>query len=200
MFEARLRRRRYGVTSIATTEEDRRAMEPEDALERALVSHVAGLRRYARALIGNATDAEDLVQESLARALGRLKPWRPVRDLRAYLFAVLHNLYIDEYRAKRAAPPTVDIDNVLHHPSAPPDQDRRLELRDLARSLGYLPPEQREVVLLVGLEGLSYAEVAQVLDIPIGTVMSRLSRARRHLRELVEARRMPAPAAVRKPS
>jgi RNA polymerase sigma-70 factor (ECF subfamily) len=175
-------------------------IEPQDALERALVSHVAGLRRYARALIGNGGDAEDLVQESLARALGRLKPWRPVRDLRAYLFAVLHNLYVDEYRSKRASPPTVDIDNVLHHPAAPPDQERRLELRDLARGLACLPDEQREVVLLVGLEGLSYAEVARVLDIPIGTVMSRLSRARAHLRELVQARRMPAPTAVRKPS
>jgi RNA polymerase sigma-70 factor (ECF subfamily) len=199
MFRAVIRRTVEGVDATEDREEAR-GMQPDDALEGALMAQVAGLRRYARALVGNSTDAEDLVQEALARALGRLRPWRPVRDLRAYLFTVLHNLYVDEYRSRRAAPTTVDIDNVLHHPAAPPDQDHRLELRDLARGLALLPVEQREVVLLVGLEGLTYVEVARVLDIPIGTVMSRLSRARRHLRELVEARRMPAPAALRKPS
>jgi RNA polymerase sigma-70 factor (ECF subfamily) len=180
--------------------EEARPVQPNDALERALVTHVAGLRRYARALVGNPTDAEDLVQESLVRALSRLRPWTPVRDLRSYLFAVMHNLYVDQYRSRRSAPVTVDIDNVLHHPSAPANQDSRLEVRDLARSIACLGDEQRQVVLLVGLEGLSYAEVARVLDVPIGTVMSRLSRGRRQLRELMQARRMPEPVSKRKPS
>lgn len=95
---------------------------------------------------------------------------------------------------------TVDIDNIIHHPAAPASQYGRLELRDLARSLACLGDEQREVILLVGLEGLSYAEVARVLDVPIGTVMSRLSRGRRQLRELMHARRMPEPVSKRKPS
>lgn len=172
-----------------------------DSLERAIVSHVAGMRRYARALMSNNPgEAEDLVQESLARALARLRPWSPVRDLRSYLFTIMHNLYIDQYRSRRAAPNMVELDNVLHHPSAPPNQDARLELRDLARGIEYLADEQREVLLLVGLEGMTYAEVARILDIPIGTVMSRLSRARRQLRELMEARKMPTPIARRKPS
>jgi RNA polymerase sigma-70 factor (ECF subfamily) len=179
--------------------EQARQAEPRDALERAIVSHIAGLRRYARALLGSSGDAEDLVQESLARALARMRPWTPVRDLRSYLFTVMHNLYVDQYRSKRAAPAFVELDNVLHHPAAPANQDRRLELRDLARGLELLADEQREVLLLIGLEGLSYAEVARILDIPIGTVMSRLSRARRQLRELMQARQMPIPVAKRKP-
>ncbi len=136
----------------------------------------------------------------MARALARLRPWTPVRDLRSYLFTILHNLYVDQYRSRRAEPPIVEFDNVLHHPAAPANQERRLELRDLARSVEYLGHEQREVLLLVGLEGLSYAEVARVLDIPIGTVMSRLSRARRQLRELMQARQLPPKIAKRKPS
>ncbi len=180
--------------------EDARPVQPNDALERALVTHIAGLRRYARALLGASVDAEDLVQESLVRALARLRPWAPVRDLRSYLFAVMHNLYVDQYRSRRSAPVMVDIDNIIHHPAAPASQDGRLELRDLARSLACLGDEQREVILLVGLEGLSYAEVARVLDVPIGTVMSRLSRGRRQLRELMQARRMPEPVSKRKPS
>lgn len=170
------------------------------SIEEALVGHIAGLRRYARALLGgNANDAEDLVQESLARALARIRPWTPIRDLRSYLFTVMHNLYVDQYRSRRAAPTVVDIDNVLQHPSIVPNQDRRLELRDLARALEALGEEQRDVVLLVGLEGLSYGEVAKILGVPIGTVMSRLSRGRRQLRELIESRTIPAPSVVRKP-
>lgn len=165
-----------------------------DALEEALVGHIAGMRRYARALVGNAQEAEDLVQESLARALARLRPWTPIRDLRSYLFTILHNLYVDQYRARRAAPNIVDIDNVVEHPSIGPNQERRLELRDLGRALDTLGDEQREVVLLVGLEGLTYQEVAKILDVPIGTVMSRLSRGRARLRELIEAKQIVAPA------
>lgn len=170
-----------------------------DALEEALVGHIAGMRRYARALVGSGNDAEDLVQESLARALARIKPWTPIRDLRSYLFTIMHNLYVDQYRARRNAPTTVDIDNVLQHPAIGPNQERRLELRDLGRALEALGEEQREVVLLVGLEGLTYAEVAKILDVPIGTVMSRLSRGRRQLRELIEAQTIVAPSAHRKP-
>ncbi|MFW5835200.1 MAG: RNA polymerase sigma factor [Pseudomonadota bacterium] len=168
-----------------------------DALEEALVTHIAGMRRYARALVGQGSEAEDLVQESLARALSRIRPWTPIRDLRSYLFTIMHNLYVDQYRARRNAPPTVDIDNVLQHPSIAPNQERRLELRDLGRALEALGEDQREVVLLVGLEGLSYAEVARILDVPIGTVMSRLSRGRVRLRELIEAQHILAPAAQR---
>lgn len=164
----------------------RPGLEPGDPLEEALISNIVGLRRYSRALLGSPIDAEDLVQETLVRALAKIKPWTQIADLRSYLFTILHNLYVDQYRKRRNAPAMVDLDNVVQHPSIPANQDRRLEIRDLERGLKELSPEQREVVLLVALEGLSYAQVAEVAGIPIGTVMSRLSRARGHLRDFMQ--------------
>jgi len=153
-----------------------------------LVEHVPRLRRYARALIHNHDLADDLVQDTLERALGRTEQFRPGSDLRAWLFSVMHNLFINQIRraSERVVHVSVDDDSVDESEYAvAPEQMRSLEMRDLDYALQRLPVEQREVVLLVGLEEMSYADVAIALDVPIGTVMSRLSRGRERLRALM---------------
>ncbi|MGO4328593.1 RNA polymerase sigma factor [Cupriavidus sp. 2TAF22] len=153
-----------------------------------LVEHVPRMRRYARALIHNHDLADDLVQDTLERALGRTEQFRPGSDLRAWLFSIMHNLFINQIRraSERVVHVSVDDDSVDEGEYAvPPEQMRSLEIRDLDYALQRLPVEQREVVLLVGLEEMSYADVAIALDVPIGTVMSRLSRGRERLRALM---------------
>jgi RNA polymerase sigma-70 factor (ECF subfamily) len=152
---------------------------PDDVL-----AHISGLRRYALVLVGDTSDADDLVQECLLRVIAQARSWRPVRDLRAYMFTTLHNVFIDGHRRRKARVSEVPIETVVADLVAPPSQNRWLEVRDLVAALGKLPSEQREVVLLVGLEGMSYLETAGVLGIPVGTVMSRLSRGREALRRL----------------
>lgn len=143
------------------------------------------LRRFARAMVRDAVLADDLVQECLERALSRLHLWQPGTNLRAWLFTILRNLHINGIRRRQTV---VDIDDEAQAAigSAPGSQMDRLELRDLRRALQLLPTEQREVVLLIGLEGISYGEAAEILKISIGTVKSRLSRGRRALRLLME--------------
>lgn len=138
------------------------------------------LRRYARVLRRSREDADDLVQDTLERAWSRAGLWQGVSDMRSWLFSIMHNLHVDGLRRGRLD--MVDLDDEPPElPVAAPQSDR-LVMRDLGAALESLPPEQREVVLLVALEGMAYAEVAQTLDIPIGTVMSRLSRGRERLR------------------
>lgn len=151
-----------------------------------VLEYVAALRRYAMLLVGDPHDADDLVQETLARVLVHLRTFRPVRDLRAYLYATMHNLFIDGHRRQRNTNHDTEVEEVIERLVAPASQLDRLEVRDLVRALRQIPDEQREVVLLVGLEGMSYSEAARVLDIPIGTVMSRLSRGREALRRLTQ--------------
>lgn len=154
----------------------------------ALIDHVPRLRRYARALIHNRELADDLVQDTLERALGRTDQYRPGADPRAWLFAIMHNVYVNHARRASARVTHVSMDDDTIGDDAlsmPDDQTRALEMRDLDEALARLPAEQREVVLLVGLEDMSYAEVAQALGIPLGTVMSRLSRGRERLRVLM---------------
>jgi RNA polymerase sigma-70 factor (ECF subfamily) len=155
-----------------------------------LVEHVRALRRYARGLTGNPVDADDLVQECLARVLAQMRAWREVRDLRAYLFTTLHNVFIDARRRRQNAGAEVPIDDSAGGAIVPAplvvqaSQLVRLEVRDMLSALSTIPSEQREVILLVGLEGMSYHQAAEILGIPIGTVMSRLSRGREALRQL----------------
>ncbi|MEK6562566.1 MAG: RNA polymerase sigma factor [Candidatus Binatota bacterium] len=150
-----------------------------------IATHIPQLRRYARALTGDYTAAEDLVQDTLERAWKRIGLWRLGSDLRAWLFTIMHNLHVNQLKAdsrQQGQPPeqaTLDL-------SVRPTQEDRLELRDLNKALRRLSNEQREVLLLVGLEQMSYEEVAKVLGIPIGTVMSRLSRGRDQLRAMME--------------
>ncbi len=154
-----------------------------------IVEQLPGLRRYARVLTGNDWAADDLVQDTLERACRKWLLWRSGSDLRAWLFTLMHNLYLNQQRGA-AALPMLDIDTLassLQAPEAPHEATR-----DLERCLQRLPADQRAVLLLVALENLSYAETARVLRVPVGTVMSRLSRARARLRELLEAAPQPA--------
>lgn len=143
------------------------------------------LRRFARGMVRDMSLADDLVQECLERALTRLHLWQPGTNLRAWLFTILRNLHINGVRRKQTF---VDIDGEAQAGlgSAHGSQFSRLEVRDLRRALSKLPREQREVVLLIGLEGISYAEAADIMKVSIGTVKSRLSRGRRALRALME--------------
>jgi RNA polymerase sigma-70 factor (ECF subfamily) len=141
----------------------------------AIVAEIPRLRRYARALTGRTELADDLVQETLARALDKWHFWQRERDLRPWLFSIMHNLHVDGQRRDTH----LDFrDDDLPELTQRATQEDALELRDLDRMLALLPMDQREILLLVGLEELSYKEVAQALAIPLGTVMSRLSRAR----------------------
>lgn len=148
-----------------------------------IVAELPRLRRYARALTGDTARADDLVQDTLERALSRWTLWRSGSNLRAWLFAIMHNVFVNQIKAGQRL--EFYGDDPPPEPEARPTQSDALEVRDLAMVLQRLPPEQREVLLLVGLEELSYEEAAKALNIPIGTVMSRLSRGRERLRALL---------------
>jgi RNA polymerase sigma-70 factor (ECF subfamily) len=150
-----------------------------------VIAHLPGLRRYARALTGDAWAADDLVQDTLERACDRWRLWTVGTDLRAWLFTLMHNLFLNGRRSAVARPALVPVDEVEGLLEAPASS--RDELLDLQRCLLMLPDEQRAVLLLVGMEEMAYADVARILDLPLGTVMSRLSRARARLRELMDA-------------
>ena len=159
-------------------------MTPDD-----LLTWVPRLRRYARALAGNRDDADDLVQDTLERAWSRAGLWRGVADMRGWLFSIMHNLHVDGVRRPRVATQAMDDDTP--EIAVAPTQGERLAVLDLQAALDLLPIEQKEIVLLVALEDMSYAEVASTLGIPIGTVMSRLSRSRERLRALLDGRAEP---------
>jgi RNA polymerase sigma-70 factor (ECF subfamily) len=147
-----------------------------------IVALIPRLRRYARALVGERARADDLVQDTLERAWAKLHLFRSGTDLRAWLFTVMHNVYVNQIRAAREM---VEFDETALESASGDPQGDRLDMRDLERALHRLPAEQRQVLLLVALEDMSYDEAARALGVPIGTVMSRLSRARERLRALM---------------
>jgi len=153
----------------------------------AIAEHIPRLRRYARALAGDSHRADDLVQDTLERALAKFHLWRHGSDLRAWMFSIMHNVFINQLKARRE----LALDEATEASLAGAPQSDPLLLRDLDAALRKLPVEQREVLLLVGLEQLSYAEVSKALGIPLGTVMSRLSRGRERLRALMSGTTMP---------
>jgi RNA polymerase sigma-70 factor (ECF subfamily) len=152
---------------------------------RSIEAEIPRLRRYARALARDVAAADDLVQDCLARALGKLHLWQAGTDLRAWLFTILHNQYVNQVRRAVREGVAVGLSETEPMLTQAPHQGKRLELRDLERAVAKLPEEQRSVILLVGLEGMRYEEVAEILDVPIGTVRSRLSRGRDALRRLM---------------
>ncbi len=162
-----------------------------------MVAHIPSLRRYARALTGDTWAADDLVQDTLERACNKWRLWLVGTNLRAWLFSVMHNLFVNQLRQSSggARPAMLDIDELADDLAAPaynPDQ-----ALDLQRCLLRLPPEQREVLLLASMEDMSYAEIAKLTGVPLGTVMSRLSRARTRLQAMLDApARMPTEATV----
>ena len=150
-------------------------------------AEIPRLRRYARALTHDIITADDLVQDCLTRALGKLHLWEEGTNLRAWLFTILHNQYVNHIRRVVREGATVGLSESEPLLRRAPPQTKRLELRDLERAIAKLPEEQRTVILLVGLEGMHYEEVAAVLDVPVGTIRSRLSRGREALRRLTGA-------------
>lgn len=161
-----------------------------------LLACLPRLRRYARALLGERAGADDLVQDTMERGWRKLASWRPGSDMRAWLFGIMHNLHVDQQRKPGLDTAPLDDSPEQALPAAPGSEPGAgLLLRDLESALQQLPPEQRSVLLLVALEEMTYDEVALALDIPLGTVMSRLSRGRERLRLLMQGQ--PAPAALK---
>ena len=152
-----------------------------------IVACIPNLRRYARGLTGSKDAADDLVQDALERAWKRVALWQRRGDLRAWLFSILHNVFIDQLRSKRASPEESMGEEEISAPVRATQTDM-LEVGDLDRALSRLPPNQREVLLLVAVEQMTYDQVGAALGVPLGTVMSRLSRARERLRAVLEGR------------
>ena len=146
-----------------------------------IVPFIPNLRRYARALVGDRDGADDLVQDTLERAVRKFHLWRP-GDLRAWLFSIMHNVFINQLKARKISS-DVEVDDTF---AAPVPTVTSTDVLDLQRALLTLAPEQREVVLLIALEDMSYSDVSRALGIPMGTVMSRLSRGRERLRRVMD--------------
>lgn len=151
-----------------------------------LVEEIPALRRYARALCGNDTEADDLVQESLLRAISRRRLWISHKGMRPWLFTIMHNLFVNALRrgarSSRVDSPERIEDAVVSNE----DPGELCTLSDFERALRRLTAEQREVLELVGVEQMSYRQVARIAGIPVGTVMSRLSRARSQLQKSLD--------------
>jgi RNA polymerase sigma-70 factor, ECF subfamily len=176
-------------TTVASIPSDNAIFDAELAaakavLHRDIKANLPNLRRYARSLTRDAVAADDLAQECVARALAKLHLWTEGTDLRAWLFTILHNLYISQLRRAAREGTTLEWSDSPALTFAP-QQIERLELHDLERAITSLSKEQRTAVLLVGLTSANYREIASACDVPVGTVRSRLSRGRKTLRKLM---------------
>jgi RNA polymerase sigma-70 factor (ECF subfamily) len=154
-----------------------------------LVAAIPRLRRYARVLTGDAVRADDLVQDTLAWAWETRHLWRPGSDLRAWLFTIMHNVHVNQVALARRDAANVSLDadtgNASWQPPVRANQLDRVELLEVVEQMARLSEDQREVLMLAAVEEMRYEDIANVLSIPIGTVMSRLSRARDRLRRLI---------------
>jgi RNA polymerase sigma-70 factor (ECF subfamily) len=169
--------------------------EPPPLPHPELLAALPRLRRYARVLTSDASRADDLVQDTLARAWEKRRLWQAGTDLRAWLFTIMHNVHVNQLALARRDARNVSLDADGAHAAwqvpVRANQAERVELMELAQYMTRLPADQREVLLLAAVEELQYDEIASVLNIPIGTVMSRLSRARSKLRDMVGERAAP---------
>lgn len=155
-----------------------------------LEGHITSLRRYAWVLCGNHADADDLVQEALLKAIAAAHTYRTGRNLRAWLFSILHNTFVTQKRQyARRARASRFIDTALRDAQVPANQEKHVEAENTLAMLSHLTPDQQSVLVLIAVEGLSYSEAAEALDIPIGTLMSRLARGREELRRLTSGER-----------
>lgn len=157
-----------------------------DAFTVALTAQLSGLRRYATALVGNGAAADDLVQDCIERALKQAAKLEELQRIGGWLRSILHNLYIDDLRRRRRQGVKVDLADVENSFAVVTPARDHASVIDFERALATLTFEHRQILLLVGLEGLNYQEVAVELKVPIGTVMSRLARARERLRGEME--------------
>jgi RNA polymerase sigma-70 factor, ECF subfamily len=162
---------------------------------RLIEQQIPRLRRYARALTRNRERADDLVQDTLSRALVKEQFWQPGTNLRAWLFTIMHNQNVNNVRQAVRESRMVDIEQLSPMP-ATTDPTASRQMFELERALAQLPLEQRQVILLVGLEGMSYEDAAGILSVPVGTVRSRLSRGRDTLRKLLDMEGHPSVAAL----
>jgi len=153
---------------------------------RLIEGEIPRLRRYARALTRSDDRADDLVQETLMRAIAKAHLWQTGTDIRAWLFTIMHNQHVNMVRRAMRDGANVDIEQMSAALVATTDPTASRQLRELENALSCLRDEHREVILLVGLEGLSYEAAARILDVPVGTVRSRLSRGRDELRVLLD--------------
>lgn len=160
-----------------------------DEIAALLEPHIPALRRYAWALLRDDHAADDLVQDCLERAISRWHLRRSDGNLKAWLFTIQRNLFLNEARKRTRRGRHLGVEALENVASPEGLQGSSLGVRDVLAGLDLLPEEQRSVLLLVGVEDLSYEETAQVLQIPIGTVMSRLSRAREKMRQYLETGR-----------
>lgn len=159
-----------------------------DDMIRLIEPSIPSLRRYARSLVSDPSEADDLVQDCLERAISRWGQRRAAGDARSWLFSILHNLAVNRWRRIRRRGRHLAIDSVAEADlSQPASQSDGVQYAELMRVLAELTPDYRAVILLVGVEELTYAQTAEVLGVPIGTVMSRLSRARARMAQLIAA-------------
>jgi RNA polymerase sigma-70 factor (ECF subfamily) len=154
----------------------------------ALVAQLPGLRRYAMALVGNAALADDLVQDCIERALGQEAQLREVERLAGWLRRILYHLYIDEIRRNRRRGREQDINELADNLELSAPAPDNSAMKEFVQAVDRLSAEHRQILLLVSVEELSYRQIADELEIPLGTVMSRLARARERLRELMQSR------------
>ena len=165
---------------------------------RRLEEQLPRLRRYARALTRDVSRADDLVQDTVLRALAKQNLWQEGTNLRAWLFTLMHNQHVNDVRRSNRDGGNIDVDEMASVLVANTDPTASRQLRELERALGLLPIEQREAILLVGLEGLRYDEAAVIAGVPIGTVRSRLSRGREALRHILDIEEAAPPAAAKR--
>jgi RNA polymerase sigma-70 factor (ECF subfamily) len=163
---------------------------------RLIEQQIPRLRRYARALTRNRERADDLVQDTLGRALIKEQFWQPGTNLRAWLFTIMHNQNVNNVRRDVRESGALDIEGISVALPATTDPTASRQMFELERALAQLPLEQRQVILLVGLEGMSYQDAAGILLIPVGTVRSRLSRGRDALRKLLDMEERPSAIAL----
>lgn len=156
-----------------------------------VIGQLGVLRRYARSLVRNPAEAEDLVHDALVKAYERRLTFRVGGNLRAWLMSILHNTHVDRRRSALSRMEREEAAQELADGFAPAGQEDTVRLAQIRRAFGELPEEQREALHLVAIEDLSYQEAADVLGIPVGTLMSRVSRARARLRAFEDGGREP---------
>jgi RNA polymerase sigma-70 factor (ECF subfamily) len=158
-----------------------------DEKKAAILGEIPRLRRYARSLLRDHDAADDLVQDSLERALARLDQWQTGESPRRWLFTIMHHLFIDQMRKmnRRGGSSMLPLD-AGEALAVPAEQAESVESREIIDALQAIGPDRRAALVMVGIEGFSYAEAASILGVPAGTLMSRIARGREELRGLLE--------------